>query len=157
MRCQIVLPTLFVSNCPTHLLGVKLSTVSNFPRCQIVLLTYWCQFVLSVKLAPRWDQAISNQTKHESKIECNGWKNWHSSEDTKVMCISAFESMVYKYWSTKIIFLLIFVEAAILLMAKYFWPWTPYSNDLTNSDRNFLPRNMFWREFSFLTGVPVRP
>ena len=34
--CQIVLLTFLVSNCPPRPLGVKLSLVSNCPRCQIV-------------------------------------------------------------------------------------------------------------------------
>ena len=36
-RCQIVLFALMVSNCPTFHNDVKLSEVSNCPRCQIVL------------------------------------------------------------------------------------------------------------------------
>ena len=39
-RCQIVLPAWSVSNCPILHDGVKLSSVSNCPRCQIVLLAW---------------------------------------------------------------------------------------------------------------------
>ena len=51
-RCQIVLFCMMVSNCPILHDGVKLSAVSNSPRCQIVRcvklssLPSWCQIVL---------------------------------------------------------------------------------------------------------------
>ena len=41
--CQIVLFCMMVSNCPILHDGVKLSSVSNCPRCQIVLGVKWSQ------------------------------------------------------------------------------------------------------------------
>ena len=65
-RCQIVLPAWSVSNCPILHDGVKLSSVSNCPRCQIVLLAW------SVSNCPRCQIVLGVKLSHHRNVYLQG-------------------------------------------------------------------------------------